>query len=80
MPERIHVYPVDRKHRSTHITTHRLPCWCPMEELNICSEADARGECVTTCWRCRGRGLVPIYDQELTVFLVHADGRLTDGA
>lgn len=77
-PQRIHVYPVDRKNRSTHITKKHGQCWCEPEHMNVCSESDAQGECVPGCWRCGGRGLVPVYDPDLPILLVHREGQLTD--
>ena len=71
--------------RSTHITKKNkatglpLPCWCDYEQMNVCSESDPKGNCPKTCWRCQGRGLVPVYDLDLTVLLIHSEGQLTDG-
>lgn len=78
MPSRVHIYPVDRKNRSTHITKKHEQCWCAMQEMNVCSECPPDGECVATCWRCGGRSLVPVYDPALPVLLIHEDGQLTD--
>lgn len=83
--KRIHVYPVQRKNRSTHITKKHASCWCAVEEVQICPESegpivqlDGDGNCPATCWRCAGRGLVPVYDEQLDVIFLHQEGQLTD--
>ena len=86
MPERIHIYPVDRKMRSTHITRkdkqtgEPKPCWCEPELMQPCNEQDAHGKCQPDCWRCGGEGIAPVYtdDDQLQILIVHKDWQLTD--
>ena len=73
--ERIHIYPVDSKNRSTHRTTKSCACWCEPEYMQLCAEADDHGNCVPTCWRCDGRGMVR-YKDEPKMLIVHRDGQL----
>jgi len=78
MPDRVHVFPADQHKRTTHITKIHGRCWCNPELLNACSELGDQQDCYALCWRCTGRGLVPIYDNSLLVFVVHRQGQLTD--
>lgn len=78
MSDRIHVYPVRQRNQSDHRTTKDGSCWCVPELMNVCSESDQDGNHSAICWRCQGRGLVPIYDASLTVLLIHKNGQFFD--
>lgn len=78
LPARIHVYPVDSRGRTTHRTNNTEVCWCNLEERQVCPEANARGVCKQTCFRCGGSGDVPYYDETIPVMLVHSPGQIDD--
>ncbi len=53
-------------------------CWCNPEILQICPECEEQpSEAVdddgdnSPCWRCGGRGLVEVYDEELSKIIIH---------
>ena len=73
--EHIHIYPVYGNNRSTHQTGKSRACWCEPEYMQLCEEADAQGNCVPTCWRCHGRGMVR-YCDPVNMLIVHRDGQL----
>ena len=76
-PDRIHIYPVYGRNRSTHKTNKSCACWCEPEYMQVCPESDERGNCVDGCYRCGGRGLVRPYDDTLPMLIEHREGQLT---
>lgn len=47
-------------------------CWCCPEVLQPCPEC-LRTHPDPDCWRCRGNGLVPEYDEAIPSVIVHND-------
>lgn len=68
----------------SHVTWGRN-CWCHPEILQPCPECTSgptkadehyaevysAEPCDPNCWKCDGRGLVPEFDQDLPVVIVH---------
>lgn len=53
-------------------------CWCGPSVEQTCPELVERKEddasitnCLPDCWRCRGSGSVPQYDEELPRLVIH---------
>ena len=54
----IHVYPVNKGHN-----TESPQCWCGPEMLKLCPECADEKRWLGSppdCWRCGGRGIVPV--------------------
>jgi hypothetical protein len=69
----------DRSHSGVaeHVEDSRT-CWCDPELLQPCPEcggdpADAN------CWKCGGRGCVPMFDEDEPVIIVHRYSEDTNG-
>jgi len=74
IPERIHIYPVIGRNRSDHQTGKSRACWCEPEYMQLCPEANPRGDCASTCYRCGGRGLIRYVNEDEKMVIVHRGG------
>ena len=73
----IHVHPIPNR---SHVTDGS-DCWCDPEVLQACDDCDLP-EPQKDCWKCHGRGLVMVFDDELPCVIVHrarVDELLPDG-
>ena len=74
--ERYHIYPVDKKNRSTHCTDKTGMCWCKPEEMQTCPEQpDHQAYCPEDCWKCGGTGIIPVYDDHMAILIIHKHGQ-----
>lgn len=44
-------------------------CWCDPELLQPCPDCPDQPQ--PDCWKCSGRGTVPVFDEEEPVIIVH---------
>jgi len=73
MQDKIHIYPVDNKNRSSHCTDKSLMCGCKPKQMQVCAESNEDGKCKPSCVICSGSGLVKPYDDELNILVIHND-------
>lgn len=75
MADRIHIYPVDKRGRSTHTTDKSEFCFCCPETKQLCPESQEndRGDpvCPPGCYRCGGSALVDPFDEEQVILIIH---------
>lgn len=56
--------------------TDSVDCWCEPAIVQACPEcASAPEKPDPGCWHCGGRGVVPVYDPEGDVIVIHRGGK-----
>lgn len=75
--ERIHIYPVTERNRTTHETTKSGECWCEPTPRQVCAEARwnrrrQEYECAESCFRCGGAVCVLPYAEGEAILLMHS--------
>lgn len=52
---------------------HRLTtdCWCRPELVSLCPQCEDVTAPLPTCWRCKGRGLVPTAPGDEPALVIH---------
>lgn len=69
----LHIFPARSDGSTTHCTDKTGMCGCKPDHKQVCSESNDHGQCKATCWRCKGTGLIDVYDLDIPTLVVHKE-------